>query len=82
MFDPSIIKPGLAAFAAITIAYFVLTTWLSYRKLRYFPGPRLAALSELWLFNATANRNLYLVAERVLRQYGKSCLWPKSPQYG
>jgi hypothetical protein len=78
VFDPSKIRPVLATLAAVTIAYLITTTFLSYRKLRHFPGPRLAAFSQLWLFNVTSKGNLYLAAERVLRKYGSGTDYDES----
>ena len=63
-------RNGLLVLVAITAVYFTVNTLLSYRKLSQFPGPRLAAFSQLWLFNVTANGDLYLAAEQALRKYG------------
>lgn len=52
------------------VLYYVATSVASYRKLRHIPGPRLAAWSQLWLFNVTAGGDLYSTAEKVLRRYG------------
>lgn len=62
--------PVLLAAVALFVIYCGATTYLSYRRLAHIPGPRLAAVSELWFFNATSKGDLYLEAERVLRQYG------------
>lgn len=59
----------LLAFA-LGITYFITSTIITYRKLRHFPGPRLAAFSQLWIFNVTAKGDVYLSAEEVLRKYG------------
>ena len=58
------------ALAALLVIYCCITTYISYRRLAHIPGPRLAAISELWLFNATSKGDLYLEGERVLRHYG------------
>lgn len=55
---------------ALNITYFIANTIITYRKLRHVPGPRLAAFSQLWLFNVTAKGDVYLSAEQVLRKYG------------
>lgn len=55
---------------ALNITYFIANTIVTYRKLRHVPGPRLAAFSQLWLFNVTAKGDVYLSAEQVLRKYG------------
>jgi len=52
------------------VAYYVVTTIVSYRKLQHIPGPRLAAISELWMFNVTAKGDIYLEMEKTLRKYG------------
>lgn len=61
----------VVAFGCVAFLYFLITTIISYRKLRHIKGPRLAALSQLWLFNVTAKGDVYLAAEHVLRKYGK-----------
>jgi hypothetical protein len=63
----------------VTVATLVLlgaTTWRSYRRLSHIPGPKLAAFSQLWMFNTTSKGDLYLEAELVLRQYGLSARVP------
>lgn len=55
---------------ALGIVYSIANTIITYRKLRHIPGPRLAAFSQLWLFNITAKGDVYLSAEHVLRKYG------------
>lgn len=63
-------QPVLLVAVALFVIYSGVTTYISYRRLAHIPGPRLAAVSELWFFNATSKGDLYLEAERVLRQYG------------
>ena len=70
MLDHATVRPVLLVAAALFAIYYGITTYISYRRLAHIPGPRLAAFSELWFFNATSNGDLYLEAERVLRQYG------------
>lgn len=41
-----------------------------YRWLAHIAGPRLAAVSELWLLNAACKGDFHLVAENLLREYG------------
>jgi hypothetical protein len=53
------------------ILYLAVREWLSYRKLRHIRGPRLAAFSQLWLFNVTTKGDLYLTMGDALRKYGK-----------
>jgi hypothetical protein len=67
---PATIWSTLPALALLLIVYYGVTTAISYRRLAHIPGPRLAAFSELWFFNATSKGDLYLEAERVLRKYG------------
>lgn len=65
--------PQLLLLACLfSFLYFVSSTISTYRKLRHIPGPRLAAFSQLWLFNVTAKGDVYLSAEKVLRKYGAS----------
>lgn len=54
----------------LSIVYFIASAFSTYRKLRHIPGPRFAAFSQLWLFNVTAKGDVYLSAEKVLREYG------------
>ncbi|KAJ9652221.1 hypothetical protein H2198_008525, partial [Neophaeococcomyces mojaviensis] len=68
--DASRITLAAVSLAFFALAYFIVTSILSYRKLRHIPGPWLAAVSQLWLFNATSRGDLYLAAEKVLRKYG------------
>lgn len=70
LFDTNRVTLAAGILAAITIAYYVVTSFLSYRKLRHIPGPRLAAFSQFWLFKVTAGGDLYLTADEVLRKYG------------
>ena len=49
--------------------------WAQYRKLRHFSGPRVAAWSELWLFNAARQGDFHLVAEGLFCEYGKGIHW-------
>lgn len=74
IFDHTYTTPALVLLCISVTCYLVLSTILSYRKLQQFPGPTLAKFSELWMFNVTAKGDLYLSAERVLRQYGRSML--------
>lgn len=74
LFEPAMLSFALPAIAALLVIYCGVITYFSYRRLAHIPGPRLAAFSELWFFNATSKGDLYLEAERVLRQYGLSLL--------
>ncbi|KAJ9617190.1 hypothetical protein H2200_000911 [Cladophialophora chaetospira] len=67
---PSRTVLGLAAVGATILAWFVVSTVVSYRKLRHIPGPWLARLSQLWLFNVTSKGDLYLAMEDVIQNYG------------
>jgi len=70
LLDSSWATPALATCAVALVAYFVANTVITYRRLRHIPGPRLASVSQLWLFKVTANGDLYLAVQDVLRQYG------------
>jgi len=61
---------GLAAVGIVAVVWFLVSTVVSYRKLRHIPGPRLAQFSQLWLFNVSFKGDLYLAMEEVLRKYG------------
>lgn len=43
----------------LVLAHFITTTFLSWHKLRHFPGPRLASFSRLWLFRAAISGKAY-----------------------
>ena len=74
LFDPAIAKTALVVLTALSLAYIAISTFTSYWKLRQFSGPRLAAFSQLWLFNVTANGDLYLAIEKLKRKYGNFLL--------
>lgn len=65
-----LLGPCVTATITIAIFYLIISTWASHRRLAHISGPTLACFSQLWMFNATSKGDLYLEAERVLRQYG------------
>ena len=69
--SPSLL--GLAALGIVALAWLVVNTFVSYRKLRHIPGPWLARISQLWLFNVTFKGDLYLAMEDVIQKYGMDC---------
>ena len=73
--------PVLPVVIALIAIYYGVTTYISYRRLAHIPGPKLAALSELWFFNATSKGDLYLEAERLLRKYGLRYAWATTPSH-
>lgn len=52
--------------------HYIITTFLAWRKLRHFPGPRLASFSRLWLFTAAISGKAYLIRMALRRKYGGS----------
>lgn len=68
--DSGRVTLAFAILLGIALVYHIASSIHSYRKLRHIPGPRFAALSQLWLFNVTAKGDLFLTAEKVLRKYG------------
>lgn len=56
--------------ASLSLAYWVLSVFLSYRKLRHIRGPWLASISPLWMFYYTCRGTLYLAVEDALKKYG------------
>ncbi|KAJ9500512.1 hypothetical protein LTR96_000789 [Exophiala xenobiotica] len=56
--------------ASLGLAYWVVSVFLSYRKLRHIKGPWLASISPLWLFYYTCRGTLYLAVEDALKKYG------------
>ena len=58
--------------AGLLFGYWIVTTYLQYRKLRHIRGPWLASISPLWMFYYTCRGTLYLAVEDALKKYGKS----------
>ena len=56
--------------ASLGLAYWVVSVFLSYRKLRHIKGPWLASISPLWMFYYTCRGTLYLAVEDALKKYG------------
>lgn len=57
--------------AGLVGAYFILSTFLQYRKLQHIKGPWLAAISPAWMFYHSARGELYLAVEAALKKYGE-----------
>ena len=68
--EPLIAPATFGTVILAAISYFVITTFLSYRRLQHFPGPPLAAFSQLWFALATAKGDCYKTTKQVLEQYG------------
>lgn len=64
--------------ALITIAlasffiYYATTTVLAWRRLRHFPGPPLASISNLWGFFTVASGQCHVKIARAQKKYGKA----------
>jgi hypothetical protein len=56
--------------AVVFLIYYVLSTYLTYRKLAHIKGPWLACISPLWLFYQTLRGRVNVAGEEVLRKYG------------
>lgn len=70
------VPPGwgalMAAALALFLIYQVATTVLAWRRLRHFPGPPLACISNLWLFFAVASGKCHIHVARAQKKYGKA----------
>ncbi|KAM7185549.1 cytochrome P450 [Rhypophila sp. PSN 637] len=62
--------------ALLLFLHLIVTTLLSWHKLRDFPGPRLASFSNLWLFVTALSGKAYLHRMDLRRKYGRT---PPSP---
>lgn len=58
------------------LAYYILTTIRAYWRLHHIPGPKLAAVSNLWWVRAVAACKGHLVLNDVCEEYGmgRCCL--------
>lgn len=61
----------MAVSLACVLLYYVATTYFAWDRLRQFPGPPTAALSDLWGFLTLASGNCDAIIEREQRKYGK-----------
>lgn len=61
----------IAVFLASFLLYYVTTTTLAWRRLRHFPGPPTAGISNLWGFFTVACGNCDKIIARAQEQYGK-----------
>jgi hypothetical protein len=59
-------------FGALLVSYWLIGTFVQYRKLQHVRGPWIAAVSPAWLFYHTCRGDLYLAVEAALKQYGTS----------
>ena len=54
------------------LTYYILTTFQSYWRLRHFPGPKLAALTNWWWIRAAISGKGHLVLSDVCTKYGEA----------
>lgn len=65
----------LSLVGTISFFYLIFKALGSFQRLQHIPGPRLAAWTELWLFQAALGGNFHLTAASLLRKHGSSgCL--------
>ena len=64
------LKSSLAIAGCVYLVYWVVSTYLSYRKLQHIKGPFLASISPLWLFYQTIRGRLNIAEYEVLQKYG------------
>lgn len=62
----------LALVGIVCLLYLVLNAVNTFYRLRHFPGPPLAAWTELWLFKAAVGGNFHLTAAKLLQTYGQA----------
>lgn len=65
-------KTTLPFLALVFVVYTIVSTYLSYRKLRHIKGPFIASISPLWLFYQTIRARVNVAGEEVLREYGRN----------
>lgn len=68
--------PERSALMTVALAsfliYYATTTVLAWRRLRHFPGPPLASISNLWNFFAVAGGQGHIKIARAQKKYGKA----------
>lgn len=62
----------LVAAAAVVAAWLMLRTLRAWYRLRHFKGPRIAALTRLWLARKVAGGTMHLDFHEVNEKYGAS----------
>ncbi|KAJ4397255.1 hypothetical protein N0V93_001479 [Gnomoniopsis smithogilvyi] len=56
---------------ASILLYYITTTTLAWYRLRHFPGPPLAAISNLWNLYSVVGGDCHHIIQRTQDQYGK-----------
>ncbi|KAM7188913.1 Cytochrome P450 [Rhypophila sp. PSN 637] len=67
MFDSHTITAILVLLLAARVVYGAFLSWY---RLRIFPGPFIAAISKLWIVRGVLNKTLHLDLKRVCEEYG------------
>lgn len=62
----------MAVTLASSLIYCATTTFLAWRRLRHFPGPPLASISNLWSFFAVAGGRFHIKIAEAQKKYGKA----------
>ncbi|KAK2604018.1 hypothetical protein N8I77_006979 [Diaporthe amygdali] len=57
---------------ASVLIYYATTTVLAWRRLRHFPGPPLASISNLWSFFTVAGGQCHIKITEAQKKYGKA----------
>jgi len=55
---------------ALATVYYAITSYLAWRRLRAFPGPRLASFSYLWIARTSLSGRMWAVYRDVSARYG------------
>lgn len=65
-------KGTIIAFSLVSILlYYITTTILAWYRLRQFPGPPIAAISNLWAFYTVACGDCHNIIKRAQEKYGE-----------
>lgn len=62
----------MAVVLASVLIYHATTTFVAWRRLRHFPGPPLASISNLWSFFAVAGGQCHTKIAGAQKRYGKA----------
>lgn len=65
LYDPKVFIPLLL------LSWYLIKSYLSYRRLSLIPGPRLAGWSSLWLVGAVWRKKSHLEFYELDKKYGQ-----------
>ncbi|KAK4460477.1 cytochrome P450 [Cladorrhinum samala] len=70
LFDSLLLFSGAVLFSTVAIALWCVVSYLLNTPLRRYPGPRLAALTNLWRFRCMRGGNYHKVTGELHKKYG------------